>query len=221
MAVAIPFLPPHVNDLLFWRDPVASGKVLASVVGVWLLFSGVLPHSLFSYLLVTFLFVSAVFLLVQSAMGYLGRDLVKIPAVFKEGISESAAKDLVSRNIPYVNKALSFIGKLASGKDVKLSAATGAGLFVAAYIMRFISVLTFAFVVVLLAFSLPKAYELKKDEVDRVVAQLLSKVKELYAKVEDAVFKKAPKAQAQAQVPQSTPAAAAAAVTGQEPKKAL
>ena len=46
---------------------------------------------------------------------------------------------------------------------------------------------------VLLAFSLPKGYEAKQAEVDKVLAILSGKAKEIYTKVEEVVFKKIPK----------------------------
>ena len=44
---------------------------------------------------------------------------------------------------------------------------------------------------VLLAFSLPKAYEVRQHDVDKVVEAASAKVKELYHKAEETVFKKA------------------------------
>ena len=43
---------------------------------------------------------------------------------------------------------------------------------------------------VLLAFTLPKAYEAKQQDVDRLLGAASTKVKELYAKVDEVVFKK-------------------------------
>lgn len=48
--------------------------------------------------------------------------------------------------------------------------------------------------VVLLAFTLPKAYELKKDDVDKVVALGQAKLGEVQKKLDETVFKKIPKA---------------------------
>lgn len=46
----------------------------------------------------------------------------------------------------------------------------------------------------LLAFSLPKAYEAKKEEVDKVIKAVKAKVDELMAKFNEAVLSKIPKA---------------------------
>ena len=43
-----------------------------------------------------------------------------------------------------------------------------------------------------LAFSLPKGYEAKQAEVDKIVAIVMVKAKEIYAKAADAVYKKIP-----------------------------
>ena len=47
---------------------------------------------------------------------------------------------------------------------------------------------------ILLAFSLPKGYEAKQADVDKVFAIISTRVKELNTKIEDVVFKKIPKA---------------------------
>ena len=44
--------------------------------------------------------------------------------------------------------------------------------------------------VVLLAFTLPKGYEAKQQDVDRLLGAASAKAKELYAKVDEVVFKK-------------------------------
>lgn len=43
--------------------------------------------------------------------------------------------------------------------------------------------------VMALAFTLPKGYELRKDDCDRALAAAGSKAKELYGKLDEAVFK--------------------------------
>ena len=44
---------------------------------------------------------------------------------------------------------------------------------------------------VLLAFTLPKAYEAKQHDVDVVIEAATNKIREFYRKAEDTVFKKA------------------------------
>jgi formiminotetrahydrofolate cyclodeaminase len=44
--------------------------------------------------------------------------------------------------------------------------------------------------VVVLAFSLPKAYEAKQQDIDRLLDAVSVKAKELYAKADEAIFKK-------------------------------
>ncbi len=60
--------------------------------------------------------------------------------------------------------------------------------------MTTVALLSFPCAVVLLAFTLPKGYELKRDEVDGVVGVARSKLDELYGKFNDAVLSKIPKA---------------------------
>ncbi|KXZ54464.1 hypothetical protein GPECTOR_4g529 [Gonium pectorale] len=59
------------------------------------------------------------------------------------------------------------------------------GAYVGARLFAVVSPITLAFVVLLSAFTAPKAYEAKQEEVDRVLAAAKSKLDELGAKFKD------------------------------------
>lgn len=53
--------------------------------------------------------------------------------------------------------------------------------------------------VVFLLFTVPKFYEVKKEDCDKVINAAKAKFDEIYKKLDDAVFKKIPKAAAKKQ----------------------
>jgi riboflavin kinase len=168
-----------VEELLLWRDPVRSGLVLGGVTALYILCewtnrSLISLASSVAALLVATSFVWA------SLAAWLNRPGPPVPRLLREGISESQAKSLVDSYTPMVNKGLALLYRIATGKDPVLTAQVVGVLFVVGKLGKVFSVLTWAFVVVVLAFSLPKAYELKKPEIDDAVATGHARTKQLY-----------------------------------------
>lgn len=170
-----------VEELLLWRDPIRSGVVLAAVTVLYILLEWT-NRSLISLVsTVTALLVATSFVWASLA-SWLNRAGPPVPQLLREGISESQVKSLVESYTPMINKGLALLYRVATGKDPVLTAEVVGVLFVVGKLGKVFSVLTWAFVVVLVAFSVPKLYELKKPEIDDAVATGHARSKEIYDK---------------------------------------
>jgi len=187
--VLIPFVSREVQDVILWKDTKKSGVTFATLLAVWY----VLSHRPARLLSLLSLIASATFLAWNIAAPLLKRQGPQVPRFLEEGISAEDGKKILDSALLYINPALSLAGKLVTGKDSKLSVMVFVGSFMAYQVFGFFDFLTMALTCVLLAFSLPKVYESKQSEIDSLLASGLSKGKELYAKLEETVFKKIPK----------------------------
>ncbi|GAX80525.1 hypothetical protein CEUSTIGMA_g7963.t1 [Chlamydomonas eustigma] len=186
---SIPFVSREVQDVLLWKDAKKSGITFTTLLAVWY----VLSHRPAQLLSLLVLIASATFLAWNIAAPLLKRQGPQVPRFLEEGISAEEGKRILDFVLLYINPALSLAGKLVTGKDYRLSASVIAVSFTAYQIFGFFDFLTLALTCVLLIFSLPKMYESKQSEIDSLLASSLYKGKELYAKLEETVFKKIPK----------------------------
>jgi hypothetical protein len=93
-----------------------------------------------------------------------------------------------------VNHALSFVNRILSGRDPTLSVIIGIVLWVVSRVAAMMSLLSLAYLPVLLAFTIPKVYELRKDEIDAGLNAGRAKVTEIHDKYLANVLAMIPKA---------------------------
>lgn len=103
-----------------------------------------------------------------------------VPAVLKHGVTEEEAKAAAEKATVYVNKALAFLKRLFLASDPLATAQTAGVLYGIARVAAVVSPLTVAYTLVVLAFSLPKIYELRRHQIDEVVATLRTHATKLY-----------------------------------------
>lgn len=192
--VYIPFVGRDVEDLLLWRNPRNSAILfgLATLAYVGLAYFDVVSFfSLFGYVLS--IAATATFLWAQIG-NFVSRSGPPVPTILTKGVTEEEARQYAVSMLPAVNRVLGTLGVIVSGKDLRLSSLVIGGSYAAARVFSVISPLTLSYLVVLLAFTLPKAYESKQDDVDKVAREVRLRLKEAYDKVNDAVLSKIPKA---------------------------
>lgn len=191
--VSIPYVSKPVEDLLLWRDVKKTAAVFGSVTVVFLaLMLNKYPFiTLLCYLLSV---LSAACFLWAQFGSIMHRNGPPVPAILKEGVSEEQMRRFSESLRPLVNKALAYISVLVTGKDLKICILVPVLSYFAARIFLYITPLKLAYLVFFLAFVLPKAYEVKQDEVNQVVKVANEKGHELYAKFNEAVLSKIPKA---------------------------
>jgi hypothetical protein len=168
-----------VEELLLWRDPVRSGLTLGAATVAYILL--VWSHrSLISLVAMLAAIVVATCFVWSSLAAYLNRPGPPVPRLLREGISESQAKQLVDSYVPMVNRALALLYRVCTGRDAVLAAEVVVTLIVISKLGKIFSVLTWAYLAVLVAFSAPKFYELKKPEIDDALTTGHARTKQLY-----------------------------------------
>jgi len=202
--ISLPFVKnKDVEALLLWRDPIKSGAVLAGITAVYI----ILQWSHISLLTITantLLVTVIVAFLWNNVASFTNRSGVPIPMVLKNGISEADAKTFAVRATDGVNRTLAYACRLASGKEVFLSLQAAAALFVIAKFGNWFTTIGLLYTVALLAFSVPKIYEVKKDQIDAVATKVHYHGKEAYVKYADPYVKKIPRASTSSGPPTST-----------------
>eukprot|EP01025_Chloroclados_australasicus_P060944 TRINITY_DN78_c0_g2_i1.p2 TRINITY_DN78_c0_g2~~TRINITY_DN78_c0_g2_i1.p2 ORF type:complete len:301 (-),score=26.48 TRINITY_DN78_c0_g2_i1:422-1324(-) len=186
----------HLEDLLLWRDVKKSGAVLggATVVYYLLALSGMSLISIIAYLLLGV--ISGAYLWANA--GNLVKSKFKpeslLPVAFKDGLTAKDIQEFAEKYLDQINMVLSNLYRVLSGTDAALSIKVVGALFVVTQVFRWFSPLTLAYLVIVIAFTVPKFYELNKDQCDKYLKIAHDKVAELYKKFDEQVLKKIPKA---------------------------
>lgn len=198
----LPGVSQDVSDLLLWRDPKKSGVVFVVLMAIFALPTNNMIFQLVGYQkgpppLCSLFLVLALAVTILNVWSLASKSTGKLPPplpnVLHEGVTETEAKDFVTASLKYINPVLEIAGKAAGGQDPAFAAKVGAGLLLAAWVLSFMSLSLLTTIVVLAAFTLPKLYEMRRDDADRLGGVAQNKFKELYAKVDEAIFKKIPK----------------------------
>lgn len=100
------------------------------------------------------------------------RAPVPVPEVLKRGVTEQEVQAVAQRGTVLINRVLGFLKRVLHLTDPIATGQTAAALYTVARIAGLVSPVTLAFVLVLLAFTLPKIYELRKPQIDDAVATL-------------------------------------------------
>lgn len=191
--VSLPGGNKDLEYILLWRDPAKSGAVLGAITFAYILLEWT-KYSLLQILAnVLLLAVSAAFLWSNLA-SFTGRPGLRLPRVLQSGVSESELKGVAVDLTAVINKILAYVRKLASGKDVILSIQVAAGLYGIAKFSSYFSTLGLAYTLVVLAFVLPKVYELRKDDIDRTFYTVSNNTQATYNQYVDPYVKKLPRA---------------------------
>ncbi|KAK9805889.1 hypothetical protein WJX73_001657 [Symbiochloris irregularis] len=191
--VRLPGVGREIEDVLLWRDVKVSAAAFVGLTLLYLLleWSG---YSLLTIVCNTLLaLVSGAFIWSYVAK-FTGRSGVPLPRVVREGVSEGHVKQFAQNFTAVINKGLSFVNRLTSGEDVILSVEVAGGLYVAAKIGNYFSSLGLLYTLVVLAFTVPKLYELKKDDIDQAVSTASYHGKKNYTQYVEPYVKKIPKA---------------------------
>ncbi|GAB4818885.1 hypothetical protein N2152v2_005931 [Parachlorella kessleri] len=179
--VSLPVKNKQIEDLLLWRDTSKSSIALGAATAAFL----VLQYARFNaiattaYALISLVLGSFIW---NNIAAFTHRPPVPVPRVLREGVSEAEVRPYVEKSTLYVNKALAFAHRLATGREAALSGSAIAFLYTVAKVSSLFSLVGLAYTVVLLAFTLPKVYELKKDDIDAAVDQARKQLTTVYDK---------------------------------------
>jgi len=199
---------PAAKALVLWEDAKKTGVVVSSVTVAYYFMehSGSTLIALLSKLLMfatiaSYIFTHATKLLKWDAV----RDkMLKIPE-----LDEATARKIGDFIQKKANVTSRFGNQLLSGTDMMLSLKTCAALYVVGTIAGLIPMLTLVYVAFVLLFTVPKGYQLKKPEVDK----LLATAEKHLGAYKDVVMDNVAKV-----IPAAKPAAGGASAAPPEPK---
>ena len=126
--------------------------------------------------------------------GAIHRPPPALPGVMREGVTEGQVRALAEKATPYINKVLKFSNRVLSGKDVVMSVSVGAGCMILGKALALVSILGLAYTLVVLAFSVPKVYDMYHDQIDGVIDIVRQKVTQIHDTYLAKILKRIPRA---------------------------
>ncbi|GIL92320.1 hypothetical protein Vretimale_19579 [Volvox reticuliferus] len=186
--VHIPFISKNVEGLILWRNPKQSGFAFA---GANLAFLAYVLNPFPATTIICYAVAIASFAtFIWASIGhFVSRSGPPVPAMLTRGLSEEEAKRFVDAALPTVNKVLAFLGVLAAGTDFKFSLGMVFGSYALVHLFALISPAVLIYIVVVLAFSAPKVYEMNLEQIERVASLCKTKSSELIAQFKEVVSK--------------------------------
>lgn len=157
-----------MEELLLWRDPKKSAIALGAATAAFavLQFAAVNLLQTTAYTLLTLVLGCFIW---NNVASFTNKPTVPVPRMLKEGVHATEAKDMAEKATVYANKGLAYANRLATGREPLLTGSVVGVLYVVGKVAGMVSILTLAYLSLLAAFTAPKVYELKKDEIDGLV----------------------------------------------------
>lgn len=191
--VSLPVGNKDVEGLLLWRDVRKSGVVLAGITLAYILLEWsnlsllkIVSHSLLAVVTLSFLW--------SNIANFTNKAGVPIPAFVRNGVSESQVRQFAETAVGPINRILAFVKRILSGQEVVLSIQVALALYIFGRLGGVFTSLALVYTVVLLAFSVPKAYEMKKDEVDDVLNSVQKQSTSIYKQYAEPYVQRIPRA---------------------------
>lgn len=176
-------LPPVLVDLLYWRDVPRSGLVVSSLLLVLITLSlhsaiAVVAHIGLLLLVAAFAYVSfkkIVAAVHKTGEGhpfkeYLGSDLT----AFVPGVDN--VKSVIKTALEQFGSCLESLRHYFLVVSIVDSLKFGLVLYLLTYVGEAMNLLSVVILVVSVAFSLPKIYELRRDQIDAGVAAVIAQL---------------------------------------------
>lgn len=176
-------------DLLLWKDKKVSGGILGGVSVVWFLFE-VMEYHLLTLVCHSLILSLAILFLWSNASKFINKSPPKIP---EAAIPEKPLLEIVSALRIEINQGLACVRDIASGKDLKKFLSVIAGLWFVSIISNCYSFLTLVYLLVVLLFSVPVAYDKYEDKIDPLAEKAWIEIKKQYAVLDAKVLCKIPK----------------------------
>ncbi|CAH01727.1 Rtn1p [Kluyveromyces lactis] len=176
-------------DILYWKNPVETGKVLGGALVALLVIKKVNLISLFLKLLYTVLFATA-------SVEFLSKLILNKGLVTTYGIKE--CPDIAGTIKPYIDEALKQLPvyqakfrKLVFASSPECSFKAAGVVYIAHKLISFLSLWTIALVSTLATFSVPILYKTYQKEIDAAVEQGVSVAKTKSSEYQKLVQEKA------------------------------
>jgi len=176
-------------DLLLWKDKKVSGGILGGATIIWILFQ-VLEYHLLTLVCHSLILTLAILFLWSNASTFIKKSPPKIPEV---SIPEKPVMEIVSSLRIEINRGLAAIRQIASGKDLKKFLSVIAGLWFVSIIGNCYNFLTLVYILLVLLFSVPVAYDKYEDKIDPMAEKAWIEIKKQYAVLDEKVLCKIPR----------------------------
>ncbi|CAF2149429.1 hypothetical protein HID58_001337 [Brassica napus] len=175
-------------DIFMWKDKKMSGGVLGGATAAWVLFE-LMEYHLLTLLCHVMIVVLAVLFLWSNATMFINKSPPKIPEVH---IPEEPILQLASGLRIEINRGLSSLREIASGRDLKKFLCAIFGLWVLSIMGGWFNFLTLAYIALVLLFTVPLVYDKYEDKVDPLGEKAMIEIKKQYAVLDEKVLSKIP-----------------------------
>ncbi|EGW35567.1 uncharacterized protein SPAPADRAFT_58796 [Spathaspora passalidarum NRRL Y-27907] len=175
-------------DLLTWKNPIKTGKVLASIVVALVVFKTVNLINLFFHL-------SYIGLLVSAAVEYVskvvtGKGLI---TAYKPSATQSCAKKFNEQVLPHLSTVTVNLEerfrKIVYAQDIESTLKAAGVSYIAFKLTSWIPLFNLVVAAVILLFTAPFIYTTYKKEIDAAIADLTKIIKEKSTEVCNEIHK--------------------------------
>lgn len=181
-------------QLVYWRNPKESGAVFGSILAILLSLSYFSLISVVAYLSLCVLCVTLSIRVYKSVLqaiqknqdGHPFKDLLEMDLT----MSEERAREVTQNVVAHTNAAVTELRRLFLVEDLVDSLKFGVCLWCLTYVGAWFNGMTLIIIAFVGLFTLPKAYENNKAQVDQNLDMINKKLSELSAKLKAAIGKK-------------------------------
>lgn len=175
-------------DVFLWRNKKISASVLGGATAIWVLFE-LLEYFLVGLVCHLLIFTLAVLFLWSNATTFINKKRPHIPEV---QLPEEPILEIASALSIEINRALSMLREIATGKDLKKFLAVVAGLWILSVVGNCCNFLTLFYILFVLLHTVPVLYEKYEDKVDPLAEKAMQEIKKQYAVFDARVLSKIP-----------------------------
>ncbi|XP_021726765.1 reticulon-like protein B6 [Chenopodium quinoa] len=176
-------------DVFLWRNKKISASALGVATVVWFVFE-LLQYHLLTLLCHILIFTLTVLFLWSKASAFLNKAPPSIPDVH---IPDNSLREFISVLRFEINRALSLLRDIASGKELKKFLAVVAGLWVLSIVGSWFNFLTLVYLLFVLLHTVPVLYEKYEDHVDSFAEKASKELKRQYAVADEKFLSKIPR----------------------------
>ncbi|QCD85089.1 reticulon-like protein B2 [Vigna unguiculata] len=176
-------------DVFLWRNKKVSASTLGVATAIWILFELLEYHLLTLVCHFVILALAGLFLW-SNLFIFVNKRAPKLPQVH---IPEEPILQFASALRIEINRALSVLRDIASGRDLKKFLSVIAGLWVFSILGSWANFLTLFYIAFVLLHTVPVLYEKYENQVDSFGEKAFGEIKKQYAVFDAKVLSKIPK----------------------------
>ncbi|CAI9102043.1 OLC1v1000231C2 [Oldenlandia corymbosa var. corymbosa] len=176
-------------DVFLWRNKKISAAFVLGATAVWILFE-LLEYHLLTLVCHILILVLAILFLWANASTFINKSPPRIPEV---QLAEEPFLQIAAVLRFEINRALSVLREIASGKDLKKFLAVIAGLWFFSILGSCCNFLTLFYITFILLHTVPVLYEKYEDKVDALAEKGMIEFKKQYKVFDEKVLSKVPR----------------------------